>query len=638
MILLIPVIIGSLIITSIVSLQNIAGIRAKFLDIFETSGIQLAERLSEEVREVTIDLNHLSNNPIITNENSSKTKQAEILRESINYSNSKYAGAAIYDLSGKLIIATTNKTVSEDVSNQEFFTRAVEGKIFFDSRPTITSANQSGFHFSTPLYDARGTLNGILDIEIPIKFVHNILNESLFYNSEDHKSFRFAVELSHNNGFLIYSTNSNQTTTTNQDTSDVDLDTNIAESLSSNGLHTIGDTLTISIPLILGSDSYSSNGNWTLVLQGDLSTILSNYNNTVTNFLISSAMILVITIFVTVISIRKITSPITHLKNSALELSKNNFGKEIIVEGSSEVKDLSISLEVMRRNIENSKKNLIGKVKERTRELEHANEELRLKQSEVNQVNAELRKSTRAKEEFLSMVSHELKTPITPMKLYVEMVLREDKSPNLNEFQKKALNIVYKNILKLETIINDIFTVYKMESDNFPLNKRVTNILELVETNVSALRPLMEEKEISLETIVTVNSNVYCDPTRISQVLFNLVNNAVDHVPDSGGRITIKVEEQSISEHFNSTDAAPQEIQKKIIFTVEDNGIGIKDENIVGIFKKFYQIDTGLRRKYGGTGLGLAICKGIIESHGGSIWLDPAYKKGARFKFSLEAI
>lgn len=631
-------IIGSLIITSIVSLQNIAGIRAKFLDIFETSGNQLAERLSEEVREVTVDLNHLSNNPLLTNESSSRIKQAEILGESINYSNSKYTNAAIYDLSGKLIIDAINKTVREDVSNQEFFNRALEGKTFFDARPTKPSANQSSFHFAAPLYDAKGILNGILDIEIPVKFIHNTLNESQFYNSEDDKSFRFAAELLHNNGFLIYSTNSNQTTTINQSFRNPDLVTNNSESLLSNGLHTVGDTLTISIPIVLGSDSYSSNGNWTLVFKGDLSTIMSNYNKTVTNFLISSALILIITIFVIVLSIRKITSPITHLKNSALELSKNNFGKEIMVEGSSEVKDLSISLEVMRRNIENSNKNLIRKVKERTRELEHANEELRLKQSEVNQVNAELRKSTRAKEEFLSMVSHELKTPITPMKLYIEMILRGDKSPNLNDFQKKALNIVYKNILKLETIINDIFTVYKMESNNFPLNKRVTSISELIDTNVSALRPLMKEKEINFDTIVTANSNVYCDPTRISQVLFNLVNNAVDHVPDKCGRITIKVEQQTTAEHSNSTDPSIQEIQKEIVFTVEDNGIGIRDENIAGIFKKFYQIDTGLRRKYGGTGLGLAICKGIIESHGGSIWLDPTYKKGARFKFSLEAI
>lgn len=627
-----------MIITSIVSLQNIAGIRAKFLDIFETSGIQLAERLSEEVREVTIDLNHLSNNPTLTNESFPKTKQAELLGKSIKYSDSKYSNVAIYNLNGSLVLDTINKTVSENVSDEEFFTRAMDGQFFFDSSPSKSFHNQTGFHFSAPLYDTKGILTGIMDIEIPVEFVNNTLNESLFYSSKNDASFSFAVELLHNNGYLIYSTNLNKTNIENEGTSNLDSVVNITDTLLNTGLRNIGDTLMISIPLNLGSQDYISNGNWTLVFEGDLTSIMSDYNETVTNFLISSALILIITIFVTVISIRKITSPITHLKNSALELSKNNFGKEIMVEGSSEVKDLSISLEVMRRNIENSKKNLIRKVKERTRELEHANEELMLKESEVNQVNAELRKSTRAKEEFLSMVSHELKTPITPMKLYVQMILREDKSSNLNDFQKKGLNIVYKNILKLETIISDIFTVYKMESDNFPLNKQVTKISELIDTNVSALRPLMREKEIKFDTIVTTKSNVYCDPTRISQVLFNLINNAVDHVPDRGGKITIKVEEQSNKAGRHSpVGSSSHKIKSKIIFTVEDNGIGIKDENIAGIFKKFYQIDTGLRRKYGGTGLGLAICKGIIESHGGSIWLDSTYKNGARFKFSLDA-
>jgi signal transduction histidine kinase len=308
-----------------------------------------------------------------------------------------------------------------------------------------------------------------------------------------------------------------------------------------------------------------------------------------------------------------------------------------MVEGSNEVKDLSITLEVMRRNSENSKKNLIQKVKERTKELERANEELRAKETEVNNINIELRKSTRAKEEFLSMVSHELKTPITPMKLYIEMILKEDKSNNLTDFQKKGLNIVYKNIIKLETIINDIFTVYKMESDNFALNKEVISVEELVETNVSALKPLMKDKEIDLNVVVATNSSIYCDPNRISQVLFNLVNNAVDHVPDKNGRITIEVEKQNIIEKSDSVSYGQNGTQDKIVFTIEDNGIGIKKENIPGLFKKFYQIDTGLRRKYGGTGLGLAICKGIIESHGGSIWLDTTYKDGARFKFTLDA-
>ena len=311
------------------------------------------------------------------------------------------------------------------------------------------------------------------------------------------------------------------------------------------------------VPESESAKGYRSDGNWTLLLEGNLSPVMSDYNNTVNGFLISSTLILIIAIVVTIIAVKKITSPITYLKNSALELSKGNFGKEIMVEGSNEVKDLSISLEVMRRNIESSKKNLIRRVRERTRDLERANEELRTKEFQVNSINNELRISNRAKEEFLSMISHELKTPITPMKLYIEMMQKGNKSENLNEFQRKALTIMHRNILKLETIIDDIFTVYKLELNSFPINKEITNIADFVENNMLGLSPLMKDKNIMFISIVNATGNVFCDPVRISQVLFNLVNNAVDHVPEQGGEITIRVDEEDVSPSkmsFNDND------------------------------------------------------------------------------------
>ena len=244
--------------------------------------------------------------------------------------------------------------------------------------------------------------------------------------------------------------------------------------------------------------------------------------------------------------------------------------------------------------------------------------------------------SNRAKEEFLSMISHELKTPITPMKLNIEMMQKGNKSENLNEFQRKSLTIMHRNILKLETIIDDIFTVYKLELNSYPINKEITNIAELVENNMLGLSPLMKDKNIRFISIVKATGSLLCDQVRISQVLFNLVNNAVDHVPEKGGEITIRVDEDINPSKMSFKDDFKKGY-RSVIFTVEDNGIGIKPENIEGLFKKFYQIDTGLERKFGGTGLGLAICKGIIESHGGKIWIDSSYRNGASFKFSLDA-
>lgn len=631
LILLIPLIIGSLIFTSIVSLQNFAGIRTKFLDMFEVSGLQLAEKLSDEIRKVKAELNHLSTSPVLNNTSISNSFKSEILEDSLSQSDPKFANIAVYDIGGKLVIDTSNSSTNESLSDKEFFERVLDGHFFFHSIPTQSLLNQSHFHFSGPIYNTNRTVIGVIEIEVPVTLIDSLLNESLFYSNKYNKTFRFDVKLLHNNSIFYHSKS-----TEDQHINGLDSILEQPNTLE-DGLHVIGDTMMISIPLSIDEYGFDTIGNWTLVLKGDLSTITNDYNKTVSDFLISSAVIIIITIFVTFFSIRKITAPITQLKNSALELSKNSFEKEIMVEGSSEVKDLTIALEVMRRNIINSRKNLIYKVKERTRDLEHAIEELRSKEAQLKNINIELRKSTRAKEEFLSMVSHELKTPITPMKLYIELILKEDKSNKLSDFQLKGLNIVYKNIIKLEAIINDIFTVYKMESDNFALNKEVVNVAELVETNASALRPLMKDKGIKLNVNVATDSNIYCDPNRISQVFFNLVNNAVDHVPDKNGRITISVEKLSEIEVSNSMSQEHNDTKAKILFTIEDNGIGIKEENVANLFKKFYQIDTGLRRKYGGSGLGLAISKGIIESHGGSIWIDSTYRGGARFRFTLDA-
>ena len=104
-------------------------------------------------------------------------------------------------------------------------------------------------------------------------------------------------------------------------------------------------------------------------------------------------------------------------------------------------------------------------------------------------------------------------------------------------------------------------------------------------------------------------------------MLSNLIKNSIDFVPDKIGRIIIKIEKNDES--------------NELFVMVEDNGIGIPEEKIEIIFKKFYQIHTDVKRRHGGTGLGLAICQGIIKEHGGRIWAEKDYKDGCKIIFSL---
>ncbi|MDN5847911.1 MAG: HAMP domain-containing protein, partial [Candidatus Nitrosocosmicus sp.] len=506
------------------------------------SGIQLMNKISIEINEIADDLNRLSTHPILANSTTPTNDQINLLQRHINFNNSEYLAISIYDRNGTVIMDTSDESPDGNVLQEEFFNQALAGETYFDKNPEEIENNQTGFHFSAPIYNSNNVIKSIMDVVVSISFIDNVVNNTLFHNDIENGPFNFTSRIVHSDGSVVY--------TTRQQNDPQNMNGQHNLKFSSLGYpfteyekRKSQDSILIVVPESESAKSYRSDGNWTLFLEGNLSPVMMDYNKTVNGFLISSMLILLTAIIVTIVTVKKITAPITHLKNSSLELSKGNFGKEIKVEGSNEVKDLSISLEVMRRNIENSNKNLIRKVRERTKDLERANEELRTKEFQVNSINNELRISNRAKEEFLSMISHELKTPITPMKLYIEMMQKGNKSENLNEFQKKALTIMHRNILKLETIIDDIFTVYKLELNSFPINKENTKIGELVENNMLALFPLMKDKNIRFISMVNATGSVLCDPVRISQVLFNLVNNAVDHVPEHGGEITIRVDE-----------------------------------------------------------------------------------------------
>jgi signal transduction histidine kinase len=180
-------------------------------------------------------------------------------------------------------------------------------------------------------------------------------------------------------------------------------------------------------------------------------------------------------------------------------------------------------------------------------------------------------------------------------------------------------------------LINDIFDVYKLDIGKLKLNKKVVQLASLVKENTPEFELLMRDKQIQLDVKIIPPSekvNVLCDPRRVGQVLANLIKNSIDFVPEKGGRITIKTETDD-SKQINDVNS------NYIVFTIEDNGSGIPFEKITNLFKKFYQVDTSTKRKHGGTGLGLAICKGIVEGHGGKIWVDTKHAQGTSIKFTL---
>ena len=261
------------------------------------------------------------------------------------------------------------------------------------------------------------------------------------------------------------------------------------------------------------------------------------------------------------------------------------------------------------------------------------------KQTEICQ---QLESIDEYKNEFLSMLSHELKTPLVPIRGYTEMLLNTQLFGKLNEKQIKAIQSIYRNEGKIESMVQDMLYIYTKETQKINISRKDVQVNDILNNVTNDLKPLLEDKKIFLETEIhgNVERSIYCDQKRIEQVISNLVKNSIDFVQKDNGKITISVKKtKENGDYFerkgNNTVKDPAGLNSYCEFTVSDNGPGIPEDKMDLLFKKFYQIDTSATRKYGGTGLGLAVCKDLIGMHGGKIWIDKNQSEGASIKFNI---
>jgi len=242
-----------------------------------------------------------------------------------------------------------------------------------------------------------------------------------------------------------------------------------------------------------------------------------------------------------------------------------------------------------------------------------------LAEQEIKRQNKELKKTDKLKSDFLNMTSHELRTPMTAMKGYLEM-LNLESFGELNDEQKNALKIVLRNIDRLNMLVQDILDTSRLESGTMKFLAKNVDIEELTQSVVETMQSQAESKKITLHSDVQAHlPEMFLDPERITQVLVNIINNALKFSPEES-TIDISVNQQ----------------KDQLLFCVTDKGIGIPEEELDKIFGLFHQAESGSDRKYGGTGLGLTISKAIVEAHGGRLWAEsPGENKGSSFKFLL---
>ncbi|MCX7609761.1 MAG: response regulator, partial [Anaerolineales bacterium] len=241
----------------------------------------------------------------------------------------------------------------------------------------------------------------------------------------------------------------------------------------------------------------------------------------------------------------------------------------------------------------------------------------------AQQAIKEMRELDRLKSQFLANMSHELRTPLNSIIGFSRVILKGIDGP-ITELQQQDLTAIYNSGQHLLRLINDILDLSKIEAGKMELAiDEHVNLNELIESIIPTTRGLIKDKPITLVQKIAPNlPTVRADPTRIRQVLLNLLSNAAKFTEQ--GSITIEAETQMSSSG-----------QPEVVIRVIDTGPGIAEKDIAKLFQPFSQVDASPTRKTGGTGLGLSISRRLVELHGGQIGVQSEVGRGSTFYFTL---
>ena len=270
---------------------------------------------------------------------------------------------------------------------------------------------------------------------------------------------------------------------------------------------------------------------------------------------------------------------------------------------------------------------LLEEARDRRMELEQAIDDLADANQQLTRLNLlaqglrqEADDARTAKAQFVANVSHELRTPLNMITGFSEMILQapETYAAKLPQSLLADLSVIERNAEHLGDLINDVLDLSQIEADQMALTKEYVHFNEIINMAATAVRPLYDSKGLFLNINIQENlPEIYCDRTRIREVILNLLSNAGRFTEQGGIIVSVRMEINDL------------------LVSVADTGRGIAAEDMSKLFQPFQQIDGTIRRRYGGTGLGLNISKRFIELHGGRIWVESQSGAGTTFTFRI---
>jgi signal transduction histidine kinase len=249
------------------------------------------------------------------------------------------------------------------------------------------------------------------------------------------------------------------------------------------------------------------------------------------------------------------------------------------------------------------------------RQLERRNVELKAETRRAEE-------ASRTKSDFLANMSHELRTPLNHI-IGFGGLIRDQQAGELNERQAEYMDDILNSSNHLLSLINDVLDLAKVEAGKLKLNLISRRGIELIDDVLKMFQNRAASESIDLvKKILENDSEIAVDPTRFTQIMYNLLSNALKFTPQ-GGTVALTL----------------KKVDHDLVFCVEDTGIGIEKEHLLRVFESFEQVESNVNRRFKGTGLGLALTRRMVELHGGKIWAaSEGLGKGAQFCFTLPIV